>query len=818
MNPLPVDKVLQGLTAALAIGPNAVLIAPPGAGKTTRVPPALLAEPWAAGGRVLVLQPRRVAARAAAERMADEAGERVGRTFGYRTRLDSAVSAETRVEVMTAGVFVARIARDPELADVAAVLFDEAHERALGSDLGVALALDAQAGLRPDLRLLAMSATLDGARIAALMGDAPIIESAGRTFPVTLQHIRRDRGTRIEDAVARAVERALADHDGSVLAFLPGAGEIERVAERLRLPPGVALHRLHGQLGGSEQRAAIAPAPRGTRKLVLATSIAETSITIDGVSVVVDSGLARRPRYDRATGLTRLSTERVSQAAAAQRAGRAGRTAPGTAIRLWEPGEGAGFPPFDPPEILEADLSGLVLTLADWGADAGALRWRDPPPAGALAEARGRLAALGALGEGGRPTPHGRRIAALPLAPPLAHMLVHGSDAGVADAAAALALLLGEQGLGGRATDLDERRAAWTRDRSPRADAARVAARRLARGTDAARSGANPVLSADAPDLTARLIATAFPDRVARARGEPGQYLMANGRAARIDPADPLARARWLAVAEAGGAAEGARIMTAAAFDPATVEAMFADRIRTREEVRFDPATGGIVAETVARLGAIRLRRTPLANPAPARIADAFAAAVRAQGISLLPWGDAAKALRARVTWARDRDAALPDLSDAALLATLEDWLPLALGTARRLDAIDPAQLADALGSRIDHTARRSLDRIAPARFDTPAGTSHAIDYAAPAGPAVEVRVQELFGLNAHPHAGGTPLTLVLLSPARRPIQTTADLPGFWSGSWADVRRELRGRYPRHPWPEDPRAALPTTRAKPRGT
>ncbi len=772
MNTLPVDKVLGRLRAALVSGSNAVLIAPPGAGKTTAVAPSLLAEPWVGAGKLLLLQPRRLAARAAAERMAERAGERAGQTYGYRTRMDSKTSAATRVEVVTDGVFTRLIQFDPELAGIAAVLFDEAHERSLEGDLGLALALDVQGALRPDLRLIAMSATLDGARLAGLMGDAPVIESAGRMFRVEVRHLGRERAARIEDQMAATIHRALADEPGSILAFLPGIVEIERVAERLRLPGDITLHRLHGALEGDAQRAAIAPAPPGTRKIVLATSIAETSITIDGVRVVVDSGLARRPRYDRTAGLTRLSTERVSQAAATQRAGRAGRTAPGVALRLWDAGETAGLLPFDPPEILEADLSALALALAEWGADAGALRWLDPPPPSALVEARGRLEALGALDTDGRVSAHGRRIGALPLPPRLAHMVVAGSDAGESELAAEIALLIGERGLGGRSVDLDERLAAWRRDRGARAQAARGAAVRLARAaalspslptvafsspltregrkperplppligkgemrSAAERARALAASGSQAPDLPARLLAHAYPDRIARARGQAGNYLMANGRGARLDPHDPLARAEWLVVAEAGGAADGARITLAARLDPASLDVVAADRTQRSADIRFDPATGAVTAESRTRLGAITLARAPLADPDPTAIAAALVDGVRAHGLALLPWDDEADTLRARAAFARAQGHPAPDLSDAALLATLDDWLQHALGSVRRLDAIQPGALHAALDALFTYADRRALDTVAPARFATPADTSHAVDYRAEGGP-----------------------------------------------------------------------------------
>ena len=539
VNSLPIHAVLPDLLAALAAGPNAVLIAPPGAGKTTAVAPALLDQTWCAG-QILLLSPRRLAARAAAERMAALAGEPVGGRIGYATRLDAKQSRDTRVLVLTEGIFRNRIQADPELAGVSAVLFDEIHERSLDSDFGLALALDAQGGLRPDLRIVAMSATLDGARFARLLGDAPLVESAGRSFPLSLRHIGRNAEARIEDAMAAAIRTALAEEaTGDMLAFLPGVAEIERTAERLAgLPPQIAIHRLHGSLDPAEQRAAIAAGPPGIRKVVLATSIAETSLTLDGVQIVVDSGLARRPRYDRAAGLTRLSTERVAQAAATQRAGRAARQGPGVAYRLWEAAATASLPPYDPPEILEADLSALLLDCATWGVtDPATLRWLDPPPAAAIAEARTRLAALGALDADGRPTAHGRAIATLPLPPRLGHMLVSAAALGWAGAAAEVAVLLSERGLGGNDPDLETRARRWRSERGKRAEGARGLARRW-RGLVAKGAESNEA------EAIAGCVALAFPDRVARRRDATGEdWISVGGRGFRFDPASPLARA-----------------------------------------------------------------------------------------------------------------------------------------------------------------------------------------------------------------------------------------------------------------------------------
>lgn len=816
--PLPVEDILPELRAALGANAPVALVAPPGAGKTTAVAPALLGEAWAQGGKIILLSPRRLAARAAAERMAAMAGDAVGGTIGYRTRMDSRTSARTRIDVVTEGIFTRMIVAEPDLPGIAAVLFDEVHERSLESDFALALTLEARDALRPDLRLLLMSATLDGAAYDAIIPGLARITSEGRMFPVTLRHIGRDAALRIEDSVAAAVRAALAAETGSVLAFLPGAAEIERTAERLidRLPADVDLHRLYGARDGTDQRAAIAPAPPGRRKVVLATSIAETSITIDGVRVVVDSGLSRRPRHDRAAGLTRLVTERASQAAVTQRAGRAGRTAPGIAVRLWEASETAGRLRFDPPEILESDLTGLLLECARWGvADPRTLRWLDPPPAAALAEARDRLTAIGALDADGRPTPHGERIAALPLAPVLGHMLITAGAQGLGLLAARIAAILSERGLGGRSSDIDERLRLLARDRSPRGDAARRLAERWARA--ATPHVIDRGVAAVPHDAAGQVLALAFPDRVARKRGGPGgAYLMANGRAVTIHADDPLSAAPWIVVGDATGSAAGVRLLLGAAIDLASVEQALSAHITSIAVLAFDPATGSVTAQTTRRLGAITLARSPMARPDASAVATALLGGVREHGLAQLPWGEASLRLRARAGFARSMALAdLPDLSDAALLADL-DWLAPLLTGKRRLDALTDAGLADALRGRIGWAVMRRLESFAPEQFITPAGSHHGIDYAADGGPAVDVRVQALYGLAVHPSIadGRVPLTLRLTSPAGRPVQVTTDLPRFWAGSWAEVRRDLRGRYPRHPWPEDPAAALPTLRAK----
>ncbi|MCC2979871.1 ATP-dependent helicase HrpB [Sphingomonas sp. IC4-52] len=806
---LPIHAVLPDLLAALRDRSSAVLVAPPGAGKTTAVAPALLDQPWCTG-EILLLSPRRLAARAAAERMAALAGEPVGKTYGYATRLDTKRSAETRVIVVTEGIFTARIQRDPELAGVSAVLFDEVHERSLDGDFGLALAIDAQAGLREDLRLIAMSATLDGARFAALLGDAPVIESAGRSWPLSLVHLGRNED-RIEDAVASAVRRALREAEGGILAFLPGVAEIERTAERLEGMPGITLHRLHGSLDPTAQRAAIRPDSEGRRKLVLATSIAETSLTLDGIRIVVDSGLARRPRYDRAAGMTRLVTERASQASVTQRAGRAARQGPGVAFRLWEEAATAGLPRFDPPEILEADLSSLVLASAIWGvADPRDLSWIDPPPDAALAEARARLLTLEAIDLDGRPTQHGRSIAALPMPPRLAHMLLRAAELGFAREAADVAVLLGERGLGGNDPDLELRRRRWRSDATPKARAAKQLAERWSRVA--------PRPAADAPDalpLAARglevAVALAFPDRIARRRDASGErWASVGGRGFKLDSASSLAREEWLAVAETQGMAAGARILSAVPIDEETVVALFGDRIETRHLAEFDAATGGVRPMRERRLGAIRLASAPDPDASAATIEAALVDGVRRHGLSLLPWSEGARAFRQRAIY-----AGLP-FDDQSLEERLDEWLPPLLAGKRRLDAVSSGALTDALRNLLSWEETQRIERMAPANFTSPAGSTHAIDYAAEGGPRVELRVQALFGLGEHPTIGAdrVPLVLSLTSPAGRPIQTTRDLPGFWAGSWRAVAKEMRGRYPRHPWPDDPAAASATLRTK----
>lgn len=824
--PLPIDAALPELRAALSARAAAVLVAPPGAGKTTRVPLALLDQPFVAGGRIVVLEPRRLAARAAADRMARTVGEAVGGLVGLRVRLESRVSARTRIEVVTEGVFARMILDDPSLEGVAAVLFDEFHERSLDADAGLALALDAQAGLREDLRILVMSATLDGARVAALLGDAPVIVSEGRAFPVDTRYVGRDPAERVEDAVVRAVTRALAQERGSILAFLPGQGEILRAAQKLRerlADSSVEVAPLYGALDRAEQDRAVAPAPSGRRKVVLATSIAETSLTIEGVRVVVDCGLAREPRYEPDIGLTRLETVRASRAAVDQRRGRAGRTEPGVCYRLWEEAATGSLPAFTTPEILAADLSPLLLDLAAWGVrDPAALAWLDPPPVAAVSEARALLRKLGALEASGALTDEGRAMRALALPPRLARMVVDAARAGEADLAAEIAVVIVERGLGGGEVDVGERIRRFRRERSPRAEGAR----RLARSFAAqARKAAGAAASHDAPlERVGALLALAWPDRIAKARGAPGAFLMANGRAAAVEPHDLLAREPFLAVAEIAGRAAAARILAAAPLNAAEVEAAAGGEIATADEIRFDRATGLVTAARIRRLGAIALARQPL-PVAGLDAARALAEGVAALGIGRLPWTKAQKQLRDRLAFVRAASgdpaaAPWPDLSDEALARAAGDWLAPFIEGRSSLSAITAADLDASLAALLPWDLQRRLEVEAPTHFEAPTGSRVAVDYEADGAPVVAIRVQELFGLAAHPSlAGGrVPLTLHLLSPAHRPIQITRDLPGFWRGSWAAVKSEMKGRYPRHPWPDDPAAAAPTTRAKPRGT
>jgi ATP-dependent helicase HrpB len=812
---LPISQVLGALTSALRQHSRAVLSAPPGAGKTTMVPLALIDEPWCSG-RIILLEPRRLAARAAASRMAALLGQSVGQTVGYRMRLDTKVSAATRIEVVTEGVFSRMILDDPELGGISAVIFDEFHERSLDADFGLALALDAQSALREDLRILVMSATLDTDRLAVLLDGPPVIRSEGRAFPVEVHYRDRNPQERIEDAMTRAIDEAHHGQEGSILAFLPGQAEIQRTAERLatRFGPDTMITPLFGNLSQEEQDRAIRPAPPGLRKIVLATSIAETSITIDGVRIVIDSGLQRLPVFEPATGITRLETVRVSQASADQRAGRAGRTAPGIAMRLWHAGQTAALPAFTPPQILASDLAGLVLDLSHWGVtDPGTLAFLDQPPGPAFAEARELLRQLGALDDGYGLTARGRLMRELALPPRLAAMAIRADEAGHGRTASQLAILLTEQGLGGSDVDLDDRLRRFRADRSERAQSSRRLAGRIAAGLPG-RNSSNEHISAG------QLLLHAYPDRIALQRGGRGRFVMANGRGAELPETERLSAASMLVIADLTGRAARARILAAAEVERADVEAKLGSAIRTAEECVFDPASRQVRARQVTRLGAIVLAEKPLPRPTGERAARALADGVAQFGLQSLPFSKEALQFRERLGFLyRSIGAPWPDVSDEALLDRLDDWFVPFQGQAQGLEQISSGSLSDGLRSLVPYEQLQELNRLAPTHFDAPTGQRHPIQYDGEE-PMLTIRVQELFGLKSHPSiAGGRlPLLLELTSPAHRPIQTTRDLPGFWSGSWKDVRAEMRGRYPKHPWPDNPAEAQPTHRAKPRGT
>jgi ATP-dependent helicase HrpB len=811
---LPVSEALPALRAALRTASNAVLIAPPGAGKTTIVPLALMEEAWAAEGRILVLEPRRVAARAAARRMASLLGEdQPGGTIGLATRLDRQFSDRTRVEVVTEGLLVRRLQSDPGLEGVAAILFDEAHERNLDTDLALALALDLQRALRPELRLLAMSATLDGASFAGLMAEggtpAPVIESLGRAFPVEIRHRARDlRDPRdLPEAMASAIREALITHPGDVLAFLPGWGEIRRTAERLGGLNALVLP-LHGELPPAEQDLALNPAPDGQRKVVLATSIAETSLTVPGVRIVVDGGYRRAPRLDAASGLSRLVTLRIGKAATEQRAGRAGRTAPGVAIRLWTEALHRGLPQADRPEILEAELSGLALDCAAWGAEPGALAFLDAPPAGTMAAARGLLRDLDALDEAGRITETGRRMARMGTHPRLARMMLAADGSAEKALAAELAALLEERDpLRGREAPADIGLRLDLLAGGDHAAADRGAVQRIRRAASLHRRRLGIGNGVAAEGDAGALLAAGFPDRIAAKRGSmDGAFRLASGQGARITGVDPLAKMPLLAVADLEIAGTEARIRMAAPIERAVLEARFPERLHREEGAAFDARTGAVLARRRLRFGPLVLEEAPLPQADPAAMAAALAEAVAQRGLRDLPWSDAARQTRARIGWMRQVEGdAWPNLSDEALIVSVLDWLAPHLSGLTRLQELAGLDLAQILLGLLPWEARRVLDQALPAGLALPAGRSAAIDYARDV-PTLEARAQHLFGLPGLPLlAGGrVPLQVALLSPAGRPIAITGDLAAFWAGSWAEVRKEMRGRYPKHAWPENP--------------
>ncbi|WP_212525092.1 ATP-dependent helicase HrpB [Actibacterium sp. MT2.3-13A] len=810
---LPIDDVLPELTGALRAAGRAVLQAPPGAGKTTRVPLAML-EAGLTRGRIVMLEPRRLAARAAAERMAETLGESVGQTVGYRIRGEAKVCKATRIEVVTEGILTRMLQSDPELSGIGAVIFDEFHERSLNADLGLALAWEVRGALREDLILLVMSATLDAAPVAAMLGDAPIITSEGRAYPVETRWLDRPlaRAQRYELAVAALVEQAVAETQGGVLVFLPGEGEIRRVESLLsgRLPGDCALRPLYGAMPFAAQRAAIRPAETG-RKVVLATSIAETSLTIQDIRVVVDGGRARRARFDPNSGMSRLVTERVTKAEAEQRRGRAGRVAEGSCYRLWTRGEEGGLLPFPPAEIEAADLTGLVLELALWGAGPGDLAFLTPPPPGSYAEAQALLTQLGALKDG-RITDHGRQLAALPLHPRLGHMLAVAGKR-----AAPLAALLAERDpLRGAGSDLalrldaiaDPGRFAATHPFAPdrgTVERIRTEARRL-------RAGA-----ADKPPLSpAEMAALAYPDRIGlRRKGDAPRWVLSGGKGAAMEESDPLAGSRLIVALDLDGDAREAKVRLAAPITESELRGLYAEQIAWHDICEWSRRERRVITRRREMFGALILDDRIWKDAPPEAVARAMLDGVRELG---LPWSDAARRLQARVELLRAEGSDLPDFSDGGLMARLEDWLLPHLSGVKTAEALKRLDLTDALRAALSWEEQQLLDRLAPAHFTTPMGRKVPIDYSGEA-PGITVRLQEMFGVTEHPAIGPRrlPLRITLLSPAQRPVQTTMDLPGFWASSYADVRKDMRGRYPRHPWPEDPTVAEPTLRAKRRG-
>lgn len=807
---LPIEDVIPDILAHLRQHTRAVVTAPPGAGKTTRLPLALLPEPWTQQGKLLVVEPRRIAARAAAERMARTLSEKVGDTIGLRSRLDVRTSAASRIEVVTEGVFTRMILADPALDGIAGILFDEFHERSLDADEGLALALDAQSVLRDDLRLVLMSATLPP-DLTRDFFDAPIIASDGRAHPVETIYVGYDPRQRLEDQMAAAIRRALSEETGSILAFLPGQLEILRTAERLSPPADVEIHPLYGALSPQEQNAAIAPAVPGTRKIVLATDIAESSLTIEDVRVVVDGGFARVPRFDLALGASRLETVRVSVASADQRRGRAGRTQPGVCYRLWRETEMGGFAKAPSPEIENADLTGLALDLARWGAhDASSLHWLTPPRDAPMQAAQQTLRTAHAIDASGALTDLGKRIGRLALPPRLALMVVRAAERGWGKLAADIAALLSERDLGGRSTDIEDRLQRFRADAGPRAKAMRDLARRWAKDAGGGdNEGAYP----------GEVLALGFPERIARARaGAPGRFVLAAGRGGLLDETDRLAREPWLVAADVTGSGADVRITLAARISEQ--QAIAASVTTVTDLSQYDHITTTVRLRRTLRLGAIVLEDKPLPSPPPEIVRAGLISAVREHGLSLLPNAEPLQALIGRVDFlGRSIGDPWPKDFAAVLLSRLDDWLGPLAESARALNRLDPGATADTAKSMLGWPLPRDLDRLAPATWETPAGRRSQIDYAAEGGPQAACKVQEAFGLNAQPMlAGGRiPLTIALLSPAQRPVAVTKDLPGFWRGAYFDMRKDLRGRYPKHDWPDDPSTASPTSRAKPRG-
>lgn len=843
MNTLPIDSLLPALRDALSARHEAVLEAPPGAGKTTRVPLALLDAPWLAGQNILMLEPRRLAARAAAERLASELGERVGETVGYRIRLDSKVGPNTRIEVVTEGILARRLQEDPALEGVGLVIFDEFHERSLDADLALALTLNGRAMFRgadsgeAPLKVLLMSATLEGERLAALLGEAPVLRSEGRMFPVDIRWgAPFQAGEWVEPRVLQTLQQALADESGSLLVFLPGQAEIRRVAEQLQEAlgnrPDVLVCPLHGELDLAAQRAAIEPAPAGKRKVVLATNIAETSLTIDGVRVVIDAGLARVPRFDPASGMTRLDTQRISRASATQRAGRAGRLEPGVCYRLWSQAQHEQLSAYSSAEILQADLAGLALQLLRWGVTPQELSWLDVPPPAAYAQALDLLGRLGALDERGALNAHGQAMAELPSHPRIAHLLLRGQALSLGALACDLAALLSERDImRGGGADLHSRLALLSGEsRAARSAQGGVQrARQLAKqfqGLLKGRPVSATVSDPEHPRWLGCLLAFAYPDRIAQQRRAGGaDYRLANGRAAQFAESDALMKHEWLVVADLGSrqGQREERIYLAADLDPALFARELAEQVQTLDVLDWDEREGVLRAERQRKIGELVLERQALAALGEEARCRALAGLVRRKGLELLPWTAELRQWQARVALLRELDlqqqgqSDWPDLSDAALLASLEHWLTPFLGKVNRLSHFANLDLPAILQTLLPWPLPQRLDELAPRTLSVPSGSRIAIDYTENP-PVLAVRLQELFGLAATPRiAGGRlGLKLHLLSPARRPVQVTQDLASFWANTYAEVKKDLKGRYPKHYWPDDPLIAEPTARAKPR--
>jgi ATP-dependent helicase HrpB len=822
---LPIDEVIPGLRDVLRADPCAVLRAPPGAGKTTRVPLALLEEPWL-DGRIIMLEPRRLAARAAAAYMARLLGEVVGETVGYRVRMDSRVGSRTRIEVVTEGVLTRMLQDDPSLDGVSLLIFDEFHERSLHADLGLALALQAQSMLRPEMRILVMSATLDIGAVSALLGDARVVASEGRAHPVETVYLPTRVSGAVEPAIAGAVLRALDLHDGDILVFLPGSAEIRRTAERLTaLPPRTMVHSLYGDLPQQEQDRAIAPSAPGTRKVVLATSIAETSLTIEGVRVVVDSGLMRVPRFSPRSGMTRLVTVPVSRAAADQRRGRAGRLGPGICYRMWTEGEQSALLAHRPPEILEADLAPLALELAAWGVVPAELRWIDPPPAAAYSQARELLMELDALDADHRITAHGHALSRLALHPRLAHMLVRARSLDAASLACDLAALLSERDIlraHDGVTEPDVRLRIPLLHGSTHAPPGHYvdngALHRVRAEARHWRERTRVDHSAKTDDDGAGLLlAFAYPDRIAQQRGARGRFVLRNGRGAAMDARHILAGEEWIVVADVGGQGTDSRIFLAAPLSRTDIDRHFATQFVTDTDITWDAATGRVTAIEHTMLGALLMDSRVVTNVSEDMLHRTALEGIRRNGLVVLEWSRDATTLRQRLAFLHALDPEWPDVSEGALLDTLDAWLGPWIESSRgKLRDIDPAE---ALLGLVGWERRSRIDALAPTHIEVPSGSRIPIDYSDPASPVLAVRLQEMFGLPATPRigAGRVPLTLHLLSPANRPVQVTRDLESFWAAGYFEVRRDLRGRYPRHYWPDNPLEAQATRRAKPRG-